>query len=186
MLSVSEPTEACCLPAFDKLSLRWNIELWIMNITIRFANANDASQLSMLLHDIGWFSTIQNETETETTTRLQTQLASINPESYTLVVAETDAGQIVGYTAVHWLPYLILSGAEGYVSELFVTEAARGMGVGRRLLTAVKQEAVQRGCCRLQLLNMRNRESYQRRFYEKDGWRERENAANFVYSIEDR
>lgn len=89
----------------------------------------------------------------------------------------------MGYTAVHWLPYLILSGPEGYVSELFVAEAARGMGVGKALLTAVKRTAAARGCSRLQLLNMRNRESYQRRFYEKDGWQEREQAANFVYPI---
>jgi len=138
-----------------------------MNITIRLATKNDAAQLSTLLYDIGWFSGIQNETVAETSTRLQDQLANANPESTTLLVAETDEGQIMGYTAVHWLPYLILSGPEGYVSELFVAEAARGMGVGKALITAVKSQAQQRGCSRLELLNMRNRESYQRGFYEK-------------------
>jgi len=157
-----------------------------MKITIRLATTNDAAQLSTLLHDIGWFSGIQNETDAETCNRLQSQLENANPESTMLLVAETDEGQIVGYTAVHWLPYLILQGPEGYVSELFVAEAARGMGMGKALLTAVKSQAQQRGCSRLQLLNMRNRESYQRSFYEKDGWQERENAANFVYPIEKR
>ncbi len=154
-----------------------------MKFNIRSVTINDSNQLAVLLHAIGWFSGIQNETEAETTVRLQSQLAKANPESYLLLVAEAEDGQILGYTAVHWLPYLILPGPEGYVSELFVAEAARGMGVGKALLTAVKAEAQKRGCCRLQLLNMRNRESYQRRFYEKDGWQEREQAANFVYPL---
>ena len=157
-----------------------------MNITIRPAKIEDASQLAILLHDIGWFSGIQNETVAETNARLQNQLANANSESHTLLVAETDEAQVAGYTAVHWLPYLILSGPEGYVSELFVAETARGAGVGKALLTAVKSQAQQRGCSRLQLLNMRNRESYQRGFYAKDGWQEREHAANFVYPIEKR
>ena len=37
---------------------------------------------------------------------------------------------LVAYAAVHWLPYLILRGPEGFVSELFVDQAARGQGVG--------------------------------------------------------
>jgi len=155
-----------------------------MTITIRLANFEDAPQLASLLHEIGWFSAVQNETEAETTARLQTQLVQANPQSYTVLIAQNEAGQVVGYTAVHWLPYLILSRPEGYVSELFLAEAARGQGMGTELLTAVIQHAKQRGCCRLQLLNMRNRESYQRGFYAKLGWQERENAVNFVLPID--
>jgi hypothetical protein len=44
-------------------------------------------------------------------------------------------------------------------------------------------EARQRGCFRLSLINMRRRESYQRRYYEKAGWEERPEAANFVYFL---
>jgi GNAT superfamily N-acetyltransferase len=81
---------------------------------------------------------------------------------------------------VHWLPYLFFSGPEGFVSELFVGGPSRGQGVGRQLLEAVKVEATERGCVRLQLINFRDRESYQRGFYQKCGWEERGTAANFV------
>jgi hypothetical protein len=47
----------------------------------------------------------------------------------------------------------------------------------------VKEEAKSRGCSRLSLLNMRDRESYQRAFYAKDGWEERTDAANFVFDL---
>jgi hypothetical protein len=33
---------------------------------------------------------------------------------------------------------------------------------------------------------MRDRESYQRAFYAKDGWQEREDAANFVFDMRER
>ena len=155
-----------------------------MPTIIRPATPHDAAPLAALLHDIGWFSAVQNETEAETAVRLYAQLVHANPQNYTLLVAENEAEQLVGFTAVHWLSYLILSGPEGYVSELFLAEAARGQGVGTELLTAVIQQAKHRGCCRLQFLNMRNRESYQRGFYAKLGWQERENAANFVLPLD--
>jgi GNAT superfamily N-acetyltransferase len=66
------------------------------------------------------------------------------------------------------------------VSELFVHVAAQGRGIGTLLLEEIKREGLERGCSRLSLLNMRNRESYQRGYYRKVGWEERENAANFV------
>jgi GNAT superfamily N-acetyltransferase len=86
-----------------------------------------------------------------------------------------------------WLGALValsfLQGPEGYVSELFVAESVRGHGVGRALLRNIETEARARGCVRLSLINLRNRESYLRQFYVKAGWEERREAANFVYRI---
>jgi GNAT superfamily N-acetyltransferase len=75
---------------------------------------------------------------------------------------------------------LLLSGPEGYVSELFVAEGARGRGVGTRLIEAVEALARERGCSRLLLLNVRERESYERGFYAARGWQERPGVANFI------
>ena len=86
----------------------------------------------------------------------------------------------MGYGSVHWLPYLFLQGPEGYVSELFVRESARGQGIGRELLKVIETEAKARGCVRLSLINLRSRESYTRQFYVKAGWEERPDAANFI------
>jgi hypothetical protein len=48
------------------------------------------------------------------------------------------------------------------------------------LLNAIETEARALGCPRLSLVNLRNRESYQRQFYVKAGWQERTEAANFT------
>ncbi|HNX32817.1 MAG TPA: GNAT family N-acetyltransferase [Holophaga sp.] len=93
------------------------------------------------------------------------------------------AGGILGFLSVHWLPYLILQGPEGFISELFIHSEHRGQGLGKRLLEHAKAEAAARGCGRMGLINIRDRESYQRGFYAKAGWQERKDAANFIYAL---
>jgi GNAT superfamily N-acetyltransferase len=103
--------------------------------------------------------------------------------SHSVYVGETAQGDLVGYLSVHWLPYLFLPGPEGYISELFVRAEARGQGIGSDLLEAAREEAEARGCTRLSLINMRQRESYLRGFYAKRGWEERPEAANFIMRL---
>ncbi|MFZ0545156.1 MAG: GNAT family N-acetyltransferase [Candidatus Promineifilaceae bacterium] len=147
----------------------------------RRATIEDAPALAALLRSIGWFTRIETEPET-TTQQLVTQHleAALADSSHSIYVAAQGDGRLIAYIAVHWLPYLFLSGLEGFVSELFVAESARGSGVGKRLLQAVESEANERGCSRLQLINFRSRESYRRKFYEKAGWEERPDGASFV------
>ena len=112
--------------------------------------------------------------------KLKAGFGCLADDSHSIYVAESPHGEIAGYGPVHWLPYLFMAGPEGYVSELFVRDDARGQGVGRQLLRIIEVDARARGCQRLSLINLRNRESYQRQFYLKAGWRERSEAANFV------
>jgi GNAT superfamily N-acetyltransferase len=151
---------------------------------IRKASVDDAAPLTALLQEIGWFELLNKETLAAATRRVKSQLEHCLADgSHSIFVAETADGVTAGYVSVHWLPYLFLPGPEGFVSELFVRDAARGQGIGRRLLQTVEAEARTRGCSRLAVINFRNRESYQRRFYVKLGWAERVDAANFIYPI---
>lgn len=156
-----------------------------MDIQIRRAVIADAPSIADLLHEIGHFERINREAPEETRENVTRHLVlCLADDSHSIYVAEDEAGGIAGYAAVHWLPYLFLAGPEGYVSELFLREAARGQGTGARLLEAVKAEARERGCARLDLLNSKERESYQRGFYAKHGWEERPGMANFIYRME--
>jgi GNAT superfamily N-acetyltransferase len=154
-------------------------------VLIRAARQEDAGAIAGLLRGLGWFAQMAVETAEETAERVGRHLAlCLADSSHSVYVAEAQEGGIVGYIAVHWLAYLMLSGPEGFISELFVDEVARGQGIGTRLLETVMVEAQERGCFRLHLVNIRQRESYQREFYPKHGWQERPNAANFVYLFE--
>jgi GNAT superfamily N-acetyltransferase len=151
---------------------------------IRKITAHDTLAISRILHDMEWFTWIQQETVEATQQRVARNLELCQQDdSHTLWVAENEQREVVGYTAVHWLPYLMLKAPEGYVSELFVSTAARGQGVGAQLLETVKAEAIKRGCSRLSLINIKIRESYQRGFYKKQGWTEREHDARFVLEL---
>ena len=155
-----------------------------MDVTIRKATVEDARQLALLLASIGWFESFKGADAEASTARVGAHLrACLADRSHSVYVAETQPMAILGYGSVHWLPYLFMTGPEGYVSELFVSESARGQGVGQRLLDSIEIEARARGCQRLHLVNLRNRESYQRQFYIKAGWKERVEAANFVYPL---
>ena len=151
---------------------------------IRKAAIDDAPRLAKLLQGIGWFESFSNREFEDSVTRVESRLQQcLADDSHSIYVAESPHGEIAGYGSVHWLPYLFMAGPEGYVSELFVRDDARGQGVGRQLLRIIEVEARARGCQRLSLINLRNRESYQRQFYLKAGWHERSEAANFVYTI---
>ena len=155
-----------------------------MDIQIRKAKTTDVPAISNLLRSLNLFAPINNEEAKSTQQRVQKHFElCISDDSHLILVAQTANCEITGYCAVHWLPYLILAGPEGYVSELFIKEEFRGQGIGNILLEAIKVEAQNRGCSRLMLLKIRKRDSYKRQFYTKHGWEERPDAANFVFQL---
>ena len=149
--------------------------------TIRPAQATDACSLAALLQGIGWFASYQTGTPDAHAAQLAPLLA-LSEQQLQLVAVNTD-GDVLAYCAVHWLPLAILQGWEGYVSELFVADSARGMGIGSQLLDTVTIAAREKGCKRLWLVNNRDRDSYQRNFYAQHGWQEQPQAARFVRTL---
>jgi GNAT superfamily N-acetyltransferase len=78
------------------------------------------------------------------------------------ILVRDDGGEVVAGLAAStywgWLD----------VEDLWVTEALRARGLGRRLLRMAEAEALQRGCSRAKLRTF----SFQARgFYEKEGYR---------------
>lgn len=159
-----------------------------MDVQIRQAVPADAGAIADILRELGaqgWFPHLAGEPREVTVARTAGHLERCVPSTeHSTYVAEA-SGQVVGYSAVHWVPYFLLPGPEGYISELFVRDAARGQGIGTRLLEVVTEEARARGCYRLLLENRRDRESYERGFYRKRGWEERTRMAGFVYWLKD-
>ena len=154
-------------------------------ILIRRATRDDAPQLAALVRALERFDHLREEPLPEAIARMQDALAgAAEGGQRSIYVAESETGALVGYVAVHWLPYLIMRGPEGFVSELFWAPDARGRGHGSRLLAAAVAEARARGCSRLGLLNNRRRDSYTRGFYATRGWQERGDMANFVLYLE--
>ena len=150
-------------------------------MTIRPAGIRDAGALADILRDIEGFDRLRAELRDSLVARVAGYLERRDAdECRTVLVAEGAGGEVLGYVAVHWMPNLI-TGLDGYVSELFVRTRSRGDGVGSRLLGEVRAEGERRGAGRLLLVNLRERESYLRGFYAKQGWEERNDMALFTY-----
>lgn len=155
-----------------------------MSMSIRLANPGDIPGITDILRNLGWFDKLSQAPLEVAQGQIGRHLAlCMSDESHTVYVAE-EGGVIEGYVSVHWIPFLFLRGPEGYISELVVADPNRGHGIGAQLLEKVNADAKKRCCSRLSLLNSRGRESYQRGFYQKHGWTERTEMANFIFKIE--
>lgn len=152
-------------------------------LKIRKANNGDAVSMAEILREIGW-SERRNSMPLEDVAGPINKLidqALNDPEGHTIYVAVNEDDKAIGFTNVHWVPFVMLGGIEGYVSDVFVSPAAGGMGAGRMLIDAVMQEGKERDAYRLMLTNGKEKPSYKRGFYSKAGWTERPKVANFVY-----
>lgn len=151
---------------------------------IRPAQPTDAEGISALLHGMGWFAAYEGRSAAQNAEAVRALLDSQADAKRSLFLVAEDAQQrIHGYCAVHWLPAAIFQSWEAYVSELFVADAARGLGLGSRLLDTAVQAARQQGCLRIWLVNNRQRTSYERGFYAKLGWSEQAQMARFVLPL---
>ncbi len=171
------------------------------NITIRSAdvnNNNDTRTILEILRSTGWFPYLNAE-DAEVHLRVRLQKAQKNGSTILVAVqsevgtegsttsnrgsAPEGSGKVLGFISTHWNDYLFLRGQEGLISELFVHPDATGQRIGQRLLHAIEEIAGSRGCSRLQLNNGKTWTSYKRRFYAKQGFRERTESANFMKNL---
>ena len=156
------------------------------DLTLRFAAPTDAEALATLLQGIGWFRAYAQNPIAQSRDAVRGLLhRAQDDDRSSLWVAESPTLGLCGYCAVHWLPVAVLQGWEGYVSELFVADAARGQQVGARLLDTAVEAARARGCQRIWLVNNRERPSYARGFYTRQGWKEQPEMARFVLPLQD-
>lgn len=64
-------------------------------------------------------------------------------------VAESGSGALPGYAVVHTIAYTYDLRPTLVLKELYVDDAARGLGIGHALMAAVMAEGKAQGCARL-------------------------------------
>lgn len=156
-------------------------------VTIREARVGDAPRMAEILREIGWSEKRNSLPPEEVSRPIEELIEHYRQDSvgHTMLVAVDSSENVLGFTNVHWVPFIMLGSTEGYVSDVFVSPASSGMGAGRALIKHVMEEGKQRGCMRLMLTNGKEKPSYKRGFYKKLGWTERPLVANFVYYYEE-
>ena len=152
-------------------------------VMVRKAAVSDAEAMALILREIGWSERRNSLSLEDVSSPIRDLIlqAAAFPKCHTMYVACDSDGGVVGFTSVHWVPFLMLGSFEGYVSDLFVSPSASGMGAGSRLIDAVMEEGRKRDVYRLMVTNGKDKPSYLRGFYRKKGWTERPKVANFTY-----
>lgn len=90
-------------------------------------------------------------------------------------VVECD-GRPLGYALLVRRVSVCYENAPVWLEELAVSPEARGQGIGSILLEHCERYALEIGADQLVLTNRRSRESYQRSFYAKRGYKELDSA----------
>ena len=147
-----------------------------MDIAIRSATEGDSAAIVSLIRQ--WKSGGSQGTVDESTAARSVR-DCVQSTTCDVLVGEV-SGKILGYIVVHWIPFPMIGGTEGYISDIIIDRGARGIGLGTRLVASVEGKARARGAQRLMLNNRVSAESFMRGFYQKLGFRQRDEFANFV------
>lgn len=148
------------------------------------AEPGHAPELARMLAQTGWWPRLEADPDAAIAQVRSGLAICLEAPGHRLLVATDDKGKVLGYVSWHLIPQLFLPAPEAYISELFVRPAHRGRGIGNALLEAARHQALDQGCCRMMLVNGRQRDSYQRGFYKVRGWTERVGMANFVLALQ--
>src|SRR5262249_60173204 len=120
-----------------------------MNIVIRPAQEADCRAITALIIGLAREERRNSDNEVAVAAMIR---ACIARSDRLILVAEAETG-LAGYIAVHWIPFPMLAGVEGYISDLMVAPDQRGKRIGARLIAAVEERGHAIGWVRLMLTN---------------------------------
>jgi GNAT superfamily N-acetyltransferase len=119
----------------------------VIGLQLRFATADDVPLLRALIGELAAYEKLAHEA-VATDDALRSTLFGERPFAEALV-AEFN-GAPVGF-ALFFYSYSTFLAAPGlYLEDLFVRPPARGLGVGRALMSSLARIALQRGCARFE------------------------------------
>jgi GNAT superfamily N-acetyltransferase len=122
-------------------------ELGESAVSIRPAGPDDAALVLGFIRELAEYERLAQEVSATEEALRRTLLAE--DAVARALIASLD-GQPVGF-AVYFFNYSTFLGRPGlYLEDLFVRPAARGRGIGRRLLAHLARIAIERGCGRME------------------------------------
>ena len=117
------------------------------DITIRDATIDDTQLIGAFIRALAAYEKLEHEA-VATDDDIRGKLFGDAPQAE-VIIAE-DAGKPIGF-ALYFHNFSTFLGRQGlYLEDLFVHEAARGKGAGKKLLAHLAGVAVERGCERME------------------------------------
>jgi len=130
-------------------------------LTVRDATESDAAAIAPLLDALGYPASVE-----DVAARLRRLAAYPGPAAALVAV---DGEQVVGLLTAHAFPTVHGAAPAAWITALVVDPAARGRGVGRRLVRAAESWAAEQGAARIAVTSATHRADAHR-FYEGLGY----------------
>ncbi len=108
-------------------------------IQIRPAVATDCKAILQLVHELAVYEKAPNEVTVTVEHFIESGFGK-NPVWWALVAEEKKSNTILGF-ALYYIRFSTWKGQRMYLEDLLVTEKARGNGIGKMLIEALKLEA---------------------------------------------
>lgn len=108
-------------------------------IQIRPAVATDCKAILQLVHELAVYEKAPNEVTVTAEHFIESGFGK-NPVWWALVAEEKESNTILGF-ALYYIRFSTWKGQRMYLEDLLVTEKARGNGIGKMLIEALKLEA---------------------------------------------
>ena len=132
------------------------------HVTTRNANGEDIKELTLLMNELGYFTTLEEM-------RGRFSKISAHPDYKTIVAISND--EVVGMVGLAKGLFYEKIGGYLRVLALVVKQSSRGMGTGKALLTAAENWAKEQGLMTV-LINCGNRHEreHAQKFYHEMGY----------------
>lgn len=141
-----------------------------LRISVRRFNGEDIPQLLQLMRELARFEDYLDDFAV--TERDIAQRGLSDNRQFGLFVAEADdqPGELLGMAVYYLIPYTFDLSPDLVLKELYVAEHARGMGVGRALMSRIRKAAQHAGARRIRWLVLHSNDNA-KRFYASLGAR---------------
>eukprot|EP00123_Amoebidium_parasiticum_P014100 comp22329_c0_seq1/m.33193 comp22329_c0_seq1/g.33193 ORF comp22329_c0_seq1/g.33193 comp22329_c0_seq1/m.33193 type:complete len:160 (-) comp22329_c0_seq1:314-793(-) len=117
---------------------------------VRFATEADADDVVRLVKALAVYEKFDPEKDVKLTREIVLRDGFTEPKRFEVLIGEVD-GKAVGYL-LFFYTYSTFAGHTGiYIEDVFVEEAYRGRGLGKKLITTAINIATERGCPRVDL-----------------------------------
>jgi len=141
----------------------------VQDLKIRKSEEKDLSAIHRLLGELGYPDLDRD--------KLRSVFSEISDRTdMGIFVAEGTNNDIAGFVSYSYKPQLRVTGNLFEVDEIVVSSKSRGSGVGKLLLDFALEKAKAANARFVILSTSRDRESYKRRFYMKNGFDEKNSA----------